>query len=105
MVSHGTEVDPIFNYGNRVALELWEMDWQIFTQTPSRYTVKPMEQSEREHLLQQAREKGFIDNYQGIRISSTGRRFKIQNVVLWDVLDEAGDRVGQAATFDHWEFI
>ena len=27
--SHGTEADPIYNYGNRKALELWELDhWQ-----------------------------------------------------------------------------
>ena len=25
IVSHGTEADPILNYGNRLALELWEM--------------------------------------------------------------------------------
>jgi hypothetical protein len=31
VVSHGTEADPIFNYGNRKALELWQLDWEAFT--------------------------------------------------------------------------
>jgi hypothetical protein len=35
MVSHGTETDPIFNYANRKALELWELYWKDFIQMPS----------------------------------------------------------------------
>lgn len=105
VVSHGTEADPILNYGNQAALNLWEMDWVQFTQTPSRYTAEPMEREDRARLLQQAREKGFIDDYEGIRISSSGRRFQISQVVLWDVLDETGLRCGQAATFDRWAYL
>jgi hypothetical protein len=105
VVSHGTEADPVLNYGNQVALDLWEMDWVQFTQTPSRYTAEPMEREERAQLLQRARAKGYIDDYEGIRISSSGRRFQISQVVLWDVLDETGVRCGQAATFDLWTFL
>jgi hypothetical protein len=105
VVSHGTQSDPVLNYGNREALELWEMDWQQFTQTPSRQTAELIEQQERARLLEQARTKGYIDDYQGIRISSSGRRFWIQDVVIWDVLDEQQVCCGQAATFSRWKFI
>lgn len=105
VVSHGTEADPVLNYGNQVALNLWEMDWGQFVQTPSRYTAEPIEQKDRARLLQQAKAKGFIDDYEGIRISSSGRRFQISQVVLWDVLDETGQRCGQAATFDRWTYL
>ncbi len=47
IVSHGTQPDPILNYGNRKALELWEMNWEQFTQTPSRCTAEPIERQER----------------------------------------------------------
>jgi hypothetical protein len=40
LVSHGMELDPIFNYGNQRALELWELDWEQFTQMPSRKTAE-----------------------------------------------------------------
>lgn len=103
VVSHGIQADPILNYGNQTALKLWEMAWEQFTQTPSRLTAEPIAQSDRDRLLQQAQEKGYINNYEGIRISSTGKRFQIRNVILWSVLDENGDRCGQAATFDRWE--
>lgn len=105
VVSHGVEADPILNYGNRVALDLWEMDWSQFTRTPSRYTAEPVEQSKRDRLLQQVSDQGYISGYQGVRISSTSRRFSIQDVVIWDVLDEQGQRCGQAATFSSWKFI
>lgn len=104
VVSHGTQTDPILNYGNSQALTLWEMGWAQFTQTPSRLTAEPMEQEERDRLLAQARAQGYISDYKGIRISSTGQRFWIQDVVLWDVLDEQNQRCGQAARFDRWEF-
>ncbi|MDX2230020.1 MAG: MEKHLA domain-containing protein [Leptolyngbyaceae cyanobacterium bins.349] len=105
VVSHGTQPDPILNYGNQTALNLWEMDWHHFTQTPSRLTAEPMEQADRDRLLQRARETGFIDDYEGIRISRTGRRFRIRNVILWDVLDETETRCGQAAMFSQWERV
>jgi MEKHLA domain len=105
LVSHGTERDPILNYGNQAALKLWQMDWAQFTSTPSRLTAEPVAQEERERLLLQAETHGYIDNYNGIRISSTGQRFYIKAAIVWNVLDEAGQKCGQAATFSQWGFI
>ncbi|MDB5385794.1 MAG: hypothetical protein JWM11_1440, partial [Planctomycetaceae bacterium] len=42
VVSHGTQPDPILNYGNRTALELWEIDIPTLLQTPSRLTAEPL---------------------------------------------------------------
>ena len=105
VVSHGTQADPILNYGNQIALKLWQMDWATLTQTPSRYTAEPIAREEREQLLQRGRERGYIDDYEGIRISSTGQRFKIKDVVLWNVIDEQKQSYGQAATFANWEWL
>lgn len=105
VVSHGPQADPILNYGNQTALNLWEMSWEQLTQTPSRLTAEPIAQADRDRLLQRAKERGFIDDYEGVRISRTGKRFYIRNVILWGVLDEAGNPCGQAATFNQWEMI
>lgn len=105
VVSHGTESDPIFNYANRQALDLWEMDWDTFTQLPSRYSAEPISQEERSRLLAQAKAQGYISDYRGVRISSTGKRFWIEDVILWTVLDELDQPCGQAATFSSWKFI
>lgn len=102
VVSHGTEADAILNYGNRTALQLWEMTWEQLVKTPSRLTAEPVNRAEREWMLEQARTRGFVDTYRGVRISATGRRFLVENAMIWNVLDSQGQRVGQAATFAQW---
>jgi len=99
VVSHGTEADPILNYGNLAALRLWETDWESLTAMPSRKTAEPIHREARADLLARAAEHGFIDDYTGIRISATGRRFRIRNAIIWNLIDEAGAPSGQAATF------
>jgi hypothetical protein len=50
-------------------------------------------------------EFGFIDDYRGIRISASGRRFEIRSAVVWNVIDQTGAHWGQAATFSHWDYL
>jgi MEKHLA domain len=105
LVAHGTEADPVLNYGNATALSLWEMDWAAFTSTPSRMTAEAPDRAERTRLLDEVTKHGFIRNYTGVRISSTGRRFRITEALVWNVADGAGRPAGQAATFSHWTFL
>ena len=104
-LSHGTETDPILNYANRVTLQLWEMSAETLITTPSRLTAEPMERSQRQRLLAQTRAQGYLTDYEGVRISSTGRRFLIQNATIWNLTDGNGQACGQAATFDKWTFV
>jgi MEKHLA domain-containing protein len=99
VLSHGMEADPILNYGNQAALDLWEMSWTELTRTPSRQTAEPMNQPERARLLRLVEEQGYCDGYRGVRVSATGRRFLVEQAIVWNVLDDAGHRVGQAAAF------
>ena len=103
VVSHGTQADPVLNYGNRTAMLLWEMDIPTLTSTPSRLTAEPMHRDERAQLMSRAARDGFVDDYRGIRISSTGKRFLIEQAIIWNLVDADGQRVGQAATFSHWK--
>jgi hypothetical protein len=105
IVAHGTEAEPVFFYGNRMALELFEMDFASFTHLPSRYSAEPLERQERSRLLERVRRDGFIDDYAGVRISATGKRFRIEQAVVWNLIDGNGEIHGQAATFDRWKPI
>ena len=102
VVSHGTEADPVLNYANATALQLWEMDLATFVQTPSRLTAEPVHRDERARLLERTRRDGYVDDYAGIRISQSGRRFRIEQAIVWNLVDDAGKNRGQAATFDRW---
>ena len=105
VVSHDTASDPVFNYANLKALELFELSWENFTQLPSRLSAEEVNQAERERLLAEVSEKGYIDHYEGVRISSTGKRFLIRNAIVWNLIDKNQCYKGQAAWFDQWEFL
>ena len=105
LVSHGTEPDPIFNYANGTALKLFEMEWSVFIRLPSRLSVEALNQTDRVVLLAQVSEQGFCDNYSGVRISATGRRFEIQAAVVWNLLDQDDQYRGQAAMFSDWCYL
>lgn len=99
IVAHGTEADPVFFFGNRAALSAFETDVAAFTRMPSRFSAEAPLREERQALLDRVARDGFIDDYAGIRISARGRRFPVTDAVVWNLIDEAGERHGQAATF------
>ncbi|WP_245662969.1 MEKHLA domain-containing protein [Endozoicomonas arenosclerae] len=105
LLSHGTENDPVFCYGNQTAQSLFEMDWSTLTQLPSRHSAEQPNREERARLLKEVTENGFISNYSGVRISSTGRRFMIEQALVWNLYDAQGEYKGQAATFSDWTFL
>uniref|UniRef100_A0A7C2K1W2 MEKHLA domain-containing protein n=1 Tax=Schlesneria paludicola TaxID=360056 RepID=A0A7C2K1W2_9PLAN len=105
VVSHGVETDPILNYGNRAALTLWEMEIPQLLQTPSRLTAEPVHRDERARLLARTTRDGYVDDYQGVRISATGKRFRIERAIVWNLIDPAGQYAGQAATFSEWTWL
>jgi hypothetical protein len=105
LVSHGTESDPVLNYGNAAALALWEMSWEELTRTPSRLTAEASNREERARLLATVATRGFIDDYSGVRISKSGRRFNISRATVWNLLAQDGRPGGQAAMFGEWEFL
>jgi len=102
VVSHNTQADPVFNYGNKTALKLFEMSWQDFTALPSRFSAEQQNREERQRLLARVTEHGFIEDYRGVRISSSGRRFLVEDSIVWNMLDENGGYRGQAAVLYKW---
>jgi PAS domain-containing protein len=105
VVAHGTEADPLLNYANARAGEVWECTPEELIGVPSRLTAEPAHREERACLLARTAEAGYVDDYRGIRISRLGRRFCIERAVVWNVVDDDGRPVGQAATFAEWFWL
>lgn len=99
IVAHGTEADPVFFYGNRLALQLFEMSFEEFARLPSRFSAEPLAREERAALLAMVTQQGYVDGYSGMRIAKSGRRFMISDGTVWNLVDEAGVLHGQAAVF------
>lgn len=105
LLSHNTDADPLFNYANRRALELFEFSWSELIGLPSRFSAEPVNRQQREQLLAQVTRYGYIDHYRGVRIAQSGRRFMIRDAVVWNLVDQFGNYQGQAACFGDWEFL
>jgi hypothetical protein len=106
VASQDTGKDPLFNYANRTALNLFAMRWEEFTGTPSRLSAEPTKQAERERLLEKVSAKGFIDGYSGVRVGRHGRRFIIENAIVWNLVGPGGRPfLGQAAMFKRWKML
>jgi PAS domain-containing protein len=105
VLAHDTQADPIFVYANKAAQDCFGYDWDEFRTLPSRLSAEAMLREERQRLLDSVRAKGFIADYGGVRIAKSGRRFRIKDVVVWQLIDTAGTVRGQAATFADWEDV
>jgi PAS domain-containing protein len=105
VLAHNTDPDPRFIYANRAAQACFGYDWDEFTALPSRLSAEPMLREERQTVLEAVARDGFITGYSGIRIAKSGRRFRISDTVIWQLIDRDGVRHGQAAMFGDWRDV
>ena len=105
IVAHGTEAEPRFFYGNRIALELFAMTANEFIGLPSHRSAEPGLREERSRMLAGLERSGIVDGYAGVRIAADGRRFAIAGAQVWNLVDGRGRRHGQAATFAEWRLL
>lgn len=94
--------DHRFNFANQAALALFETTLPELLGQPSSSSAEPMHQPERQAFLETVARHGFLHDYSGIRISRCGRRFRIHRATVFNLLDENGHYLGQAATFADW---
>jgi hypothetical protein len=102
VLAHGVQDDPVFFYGNRAALELFELTPKALVVMPSRLSAEPLDREARARLLDAVARKGFIEDYAGVRVSAMGRRFRIERATVWNLIDAPGRLHGQAAAFADW---
>ena len=101
VLSHGTQKDPIYNYFNRAALETFQWSEDEVYQIPSRYSAPDgATRSDRQERLKKTAEEDVINLPNAIRQTKSGDQFQINDVILWNVYNDDGVRVGQMAIFD-----
>ena len=105
LVSHGVEPVPVFNFGNRAALNLFESSWEQFIKMPSKTSADQDNQTDRAELMARVRNEGYATGCRGVRVSVSGKRFLIEDATVWNVIDEQGQYHGQAAMFERWYYL
>ena len=104
--SHDEE--DVFNYSNKAAQNLWELEWDEFVGMPSKKSADETQgeiQDERRKLLDEAKEKGVVYDYNGVRKSKSGKEFRVLDATLWMMVDKDGNTLGQAVKFEKVEYI
>ena len=105
VLAHDGGTDPRFIYANKTAQACFEYTADELIGLPSRLSAEAPERAARQRLLERVARDGFIADYAGIRIAKSGRRFYIENAIVWQLIDEKGTLQGQAATFATWRDI
>ncbi|MCS3391651.1 MEKHLA domain-containing protein [Burkholderia thailandensis] len=102
VLAHDTAEDPRYIYANRTVQRCFEYDWDEMTALHSRYSAEEPNRDERARLLEAVRAHGFATGYRGLRVAKSGRRFWIEDVTVWNLIDRDGAYRGQAATYRRW---
>lgn len=97
VLAHDRQPDPLCIYANAAALAAFELTLAEAPAYATSRTVEPAAREERRGALDRADEVGLVRGYSGVRVSTSGRRFRIHDGRIWTVLDDDGHRVGQAA--------
>ena len=105
VVAHDTRPDPRFFYANRLALELFRMRAVQFNGMESRFSTGETDRAERAAMLGELEARDVVRGYRGVRVAGDGTRFVIENAVIWNLRDDAGERCGQAAAFANWQLL
>jgi hypothetical protein len=102
VLAHDTGAVPGFIYANRAAQACFEYTWEEIVGLPSYLSAEPHDRAERQRLLDQVTAHGYAAGYSGVRIAKSGRRFRIEDGVVWQLIDADGTLRGQAASFGRW---
>jgi hypothetical protein len=105
VLAHDCGADPSFFYANRAAQTCFEYSWDEFVGLPSRLSAEPSGRDERQRLLDAVTRQGYIDDYRGLRVAKSGRRFMIEDVTVWQLHSSSSEIIGQAAMFSAWTDI
>ncbi|WP_027469869.1 MEKHLA domain-containing protein [Deefgea rivuli] len=102
VLAHDASDDPRFIFANRAAQTCFEYRHDELIGLPSRLSAEAPNRAEREQLIARVATQGYANGYRGLRIAKSGRRFWIEDVTMWNLIDEAGVKHGQAATYRQW---
>ncbi len=103
VVAHDTKDPPRFFYANLAALKLFGITARKMIGMASYKTARPDARDERAAMLARLENEDIVTGYGGVRIAGDGSRFRIIDAVIWNLRDEAGQRIGQAATWTDWQ--
>jgi hypothetical protein len=105
VLSHGTQQDPIFKYFNDAAFLVFQFSEDEVYKLPSRYSAPGEVRDQRASLVKKVVSEQVKTIPEAIRQMKSGRKIRLKDVLLWNVFDSGGTRVGQTAMFDRESIV
>lgn len=102
LISHGTEANPIYNFGNVAALQAFMRSWHdLMIPSAESVVLRSQDETLRNELMQKVTDHGFVEGASGIRVRGDGKFIKLVDAVVWNCYDDDNSTyIGQAAFFD-----
>ena len=101
VLSHGTQEDPIYCYFNKAAFLQFKWSEDEIYQLPSRYSAPSgYDRDTREKDIEKSVLEDYSELSSVVRQTKDGELFEMVNVILWNVYDDDGQRIGQTALYD-----
>jgi PAS domain-containing protein len=97
VLAHDTATTPLLDWANRAAAAAFDATPEELLGRPSAATAPADASADRERLFETLRRHGFVTGYTGMRITTTGRRFLIEDVTVLELRDGRGNPAGHAA--------
>lgn len=97
VLAHDASTQPLLDWVNAAAAAAFDATPEILIGRPSSATAPPDATADRRQLFEILARRGFVTGYSGVRISLTGRRFIIDDVIVFALADAAGHPAGHAA--------
>jgi hypothetical protein len=84
VISHGTEKDPIYNYGNSACLAAFARTWDELCKIPSADSVvrRSVDENLRVELMLRVTRDGYVEGASGIRVTGDGRFLRLVDAVV-----------------------
>lgn len=99
VLTHDTAAGPRFVHANKAAQHCFKYPWAEFARLPSRLSAEEPNRAERRVFLDQVTRDGLAEGYRGLRVSRSGRRFFIEDVPLWQMIDDGASCMGKGPCF------
>lgn len=103
--SGDTSGERKFTYANSTAQRCFEYSWDELIGMPSQELAPKDQRPNRDLLISQVEQRGYVRDIRGIRVAKSGRLFMVEDVLVWNLMDAAGLWCGQAAKFPRWSSV
>ncbi|GAA3890658.1 MEKHLA domain-containing protein [Streptomyces sp. NPDC003328] len=88
LLAQDASAEPRFVHANQAAQSFFECNWHEIVGMHSRLSAPEMNREARETVMEDVLKNGYRAGYRGVRRTLQGRLFWIEDVSIWNIVDD-----------------